>query len=79
MKNVVLLTCALVFSGAAMAHGCPGEMKAIDAKLLTKPALSAADQEKVATLRADGERLHKAGDHSGSMKALGDAKKVLGL
>ncbi|MDP2261689.1 MAG: hypothetical protein Q8K24_00865 [Hydrogenophaga sp.] len=79
MKNVLLLSCALVFSGAALAHGCPGEMKAIDAKLLTKPALSTADQEKVTTLRADGERLHKAGDHSASMKALADAKKVLGL
>lgn len=79
MKNVLLLSCALVFSGAALAHGCPAEMKAIDAKLETKPAMSAADQEKVAALRADGERLHKAGDHSASMKALGDAKKLLGL
>ncbi|MBS3997623.1 MAG: hypothetical protein KGZ67_09835 [Hydrogenophaga sp.] len=77
MKNVLLLTCALAFSGAALAHGCPGEMRAIDAKLETKPALSAADQEKVAALRADGERLHKAGDHGASMKALGDAKKLL--
>jgi hypothetical protein len=79
MKNVLFIASALVFSSAAMAHGCPGEMKAIDAKLQTKPALSAADQQKVASLRADGERLHKAGDHNGSMKALGDAKKLLGL
>jgi hypothetical protein len=79
MKNVLLLSCALFFSGAALAHGCPAEMKAIDAKLETKPAMSAADQEKVAALRADGERLHKAGDHGASMKALGDAKKLLGL
>ncbi|WP_439112771.1 hypothetical protein [Hydrogenophaga sp.] len=78
MKKL-LLSCALVFSGAAMAHGCPGEMKAIDAKLLTKPALAAADQEKVAALRSDGERLHKAGEHTASMKALADAKKILGL
>ncbi|MDO9148732.1 MAG: hypothetical protein Q7U52_13920 [Hydrogenophaga sp.] len=73
------LSCALVFSGAAMAHGCPGEMKAIDAKLLSKPALAAADLEKVASLRSDGERLHKAGEHTASMKALADAKKILGL
>jgi hypothetical protein len=79
MKKVLLLSCALVFSGAAMAGSCPAEMKAIDAKLMTKPALSQADQEKVTALRADGERLHKAGDHGGSMKALGDAKKLLGL
>lgn len=79
MKKFLLLSCALVFSGAALAHGCPGEMKAIDAKLGTKPAMSMADQEKVTALRADGERLHKAGDHTGSMKALADAKKLLGI
>jgi len=33
----------------------------------------------VATLRADGERLHTAGDHTASMKALNDAKKLRGL
>lgn len=79
MKNVLLLSCALAFSGVALAHGCPAEMKAIDAKLQTKPALSAADQEKVTALRADGERLHKAGDHTASMKALADAKLLLGM
>ncbi|WP_068169649.1 hypothetical protein [Hydrogenophaga taeniospiralis] len=79
MKRLLLTSCALVFTGMALANSCPAEMKAIDAKLATKPALAAADQEKVMTLRADGERLHKAGDHGASMKALGEAKKILGL
>ena len=79
MKRLLLTSCALVFSGVALANSCPTEMKAIDAKLATKPALAAADQEKVMTLRADGERLHKAGDHDASMKALAQAKKILGL
>lgn len=78
MKNL-MIGLTVVFSGAAMAHGCPGEMKAIDAKLATQPAMTADAKAQVTTLRADGERLHKAGDHTASMKALADAKKVLGL
>lgn len=69
----------LLLCGAAWAHNCPNEMKAIDAKLATKPALSAEAAAKVAQLRADGEALHKAGKHDESMKALGEAKKLLGL
>ncbi|OGB20104.1 MAG: hypothetical protein A2W72_00760 [Burkholderiales bacterium RIFCSPLOWO2_12_67_14] len=79
MKKLLLTSCALVFTGMALANSCPTEMKAIDAKLAMKPALAAADQEKVMTLRADGERLHKAGDHDASTKALAQAKKILGL
>jgi hypothetical protein len=30
-------------------------------------------------LRAQGEKLHVAGDHDGSMKALEEAKQLLGL
>jgi hypothetical protein len=78
MKNLLLALAVAVASGAAFAHGCPNEMKAIDAKLATNPKLSDADMAKVKKLRADGEAAHKAGDHDGSMKALGEAKKLLG-
>jgi hypothetical protein len=30
-------------------------------------------------MRAEGEKLHKAGKHDDSMKALGEAKKLLGI
>jgi hypothetical protein len=66
-------------AGAAFAHNCPNEMKAIDAKLATNPKLSEADAAKVKQLRADGEAAHKAGKHDESMKVLGDAKKILGI
>ncbi len=66
-------------SGAALAHNCPNEMKAIDAKLASSPKLAAADMDKVKKLRADGETAHKAGKHDESMKALGEAKKMLGI
>ena len=75
----LLLALGLVFAGTAWAHNCPNEMKAIDAKLATKPQLSKENADKVAKLRAEGEAAHKAGKHDDSMKALGEAKKLLGI
>ena len=77
--RALLFALALAFSGAAFAHNCPNEMKAIDAKLATKPQLSKANADKVAALRKSGEDNHKAGKHDASMKDLGEAKKLLGI
>ncbi|GAA3532663.1 hypothetical protein [Zobellella aerophila] len=66
-------------SGAALAHNCPNEMQAIDAKLAENPMLSAEDMEKVIELRAEGEALHNAGKHDESMAALGEAKSILDI
>lgn len=70
---------ALLGAGAAWANNCPNEIKAIDAKLATKPALSKDVLDQVAKLRAEGDTQHKAGKHAESMKALGEAKKLLGI
>lgn len=78
MKTILTAFVLVGASSLALAHGCPGEMKAIDAKLATAPKLSEADLAKVKQLRADGEAAHKAGKHDDSMKALGEAKKLLG-
>jgi hypothetical protein len=77
MKKLFVAAFALA-SAAAFAHNCPNEMKAIDAKL-TSAKLADADLAKVKALRADGEAMHKAGKHDDSMKALGEAKKMLGM
>ena len=78
--KTALVSLALAFAaGAALAHNCPNEMKAIDAKLATNPKLSEADAAKVKQLRADGDTAHKAGKHDDSMKALGEAKKLLAI
>jgi len=77
-KLLITLACASA-AGLALAHNCPNEMKAIDAKLATNPQLSDADAAKVKKLRAEGEAAHKAGKHDESMKALGEAKKTLGI
>ncbi len=73
MKQVLLASALALAAGTAFAHNCPNEMKAIDAKLAD------ADAAKVKQLRADGEAAHKAGKHDDSMKALGEAKKILGI
>jgi hypothetical protein len=79
MKSALLATLLALAAGTAFAHNCPNEMKAIDAKLATNPKLADADAAKVKQLRADGEAAHKAGKHDDSMKALADAKKILGI
>ncbi|CAG9184925.1 hypothetical protein LMG23992_05375 [Cupriavidus laharis] len=80
-KTLSILTAVFLAgaSGLALAHNCPNEMKAIDAKLSTKPALSPEDAARVQKLRAEGEAYHKAGKHDESMKSLLEAKKILGI
>ena len=53
-------------------------MKAIDAAL-SSTKVAGAELDKVKALRAEGEKAHKEGKHSDSMKALGEAKKILGI
>jgi len=78
MKQVLLATSLMCLSTLAMAHGCPGEMKKIDAALPTSK-LSAQDMSKVKDLRAKGEEQHKAGHHTESMATLAEAKKIAGV
>ena len=77
MKKTLIAFIALSAT-LAFAHNCPNEIKAIDAKLSTAK-LSEADMLKVKSLREEGEKFHKAGKHDESMKALGEAKKMLGI
>ncbi|MDO9460150.1 MAG: hypothetical protein Q7N95_08565 [Alphaproteobacteria bacterium] len=77
MKKLLLSAVLASAAGLALAHNCPNEMKAIDAKL-GAAKLSAGDMTKVKKLRADGEAAHKSGKHDESMKLLGEAKKMVG-
>jgi hypothetical protein len=73
----IALTAALVLaSSVALANNCPNEWKAIDAAL-PKAKLDDKQMAEVKKLRAEGEKLHKAGKHSESMAALGKAKQIL--
>ena len=75
----IIAALALTATSLAFANSCPTHMKAIDAKVATNPKLSVADMAKVKTLRANGEAFHKEGKHAESEKALGQAKKLLGI
>ena len=77
--STMLAALSLSLAGTAWASSCPSQMKAIDAKLATNPTLSKDVSAKVAKLRAEGETAHKAGKHAESEKALGEAKKLLGI
>ena len=79
IRTTALAALLATAAGMALAHNCPNEMKAIDAKLATNPTLTADNTAKVKQLRADGEAQHKAGKHDDSMKSLAEAKKILGL
>lgn len=79
MKKTLLTLALAGAAGLALAHNCPNEMKAIDAKLAANPTVTSADMAKVKQLRAEGEAAHKAGNHDESMKKLGEAKKLLGI
>lgn len=63
---------------AAQAHMCPALMAEIDAAL-PGATLDDAAHARVVELRAEGEALHNAGDHAGSVAALEEAKTILGL
>ena len=79
MLRVSALALALILSPTlAMAFQCPAMMADIDAAL---PAaeLSDEDRQRVEELRAQGEELHNAGDHTGSEAALNEAKGILGI
>ncbi|MCP5432905.1 MAG: hypothetical protein H6923_06510 [Alphaproteobacteria bacterium] len=75
-----ILAGALTFGAVpAFAMHCPMDMKQIDEALAKGTSLSETDLEKVKALRAEGEKLHKEGKHADSVKALGEAKAMLGL
>ncbi|WP_323766731.1 hypothetical protein [Marinovum sp.] len=78
MKHLTTAALLALLASPAAAHQCPADMAAVDAALQTA-SLSAADLAKVKQLRAEGEALHKAGSHAASVKALAQAKALLGL
>lgn len=78
MRRIAIAAGLAFFASTAFAHNCPNEMKAIDAAL-PKAKLDAKKSAEVKKLRAEGEKLHKAGKHSESMAALGKAKGMLGI
>ncbi|HLW05556.1 MAG TPA: hypothetical protein VKY38_08275 [Azoarcus sp.] len=78
-KQIVAGLVALVISGAAFAFHCPADMAKIDAALAADPQLTAEELAEVKALRAEGEKLHEAGEHQKSVDTLAQAMNILGL
>ncbi|MCY1287022.1 hypothetical protein D9M68_389940 [compost metagenome] len=77
MRRLSLLFAALLLSTPLWAMHCPQDMAKIDELLKTDPPSDPAVLAQVQKLRAEGETLHKAGDHAGSVKVLGEALQLL--
>ncbi|MER8483070.1 hypothetical protein [Mesorhizobium sp. M1322] len=78
LRSISLAVFLAVVPATAFANSCPTIMAEIDAALPTA-TIAEADKTKVKELRAQGEKLHAAGDHAGSEAALNQAKMMLGI
>ncbi|MEY3434814.1 MAG: hypothetical protein RLZZ195_296 [Pseudomonadota bacterium] len=76
-KLMVMIVGMFLISSTAFAKMCPKLWAQFDTDVKTTKA-SAADVTKAKALRAEGEKLHKAGTHDKSEKALKDALKLIG-
>ncbi len=76
IRSLFIAAVLVAFSAPASAFYCPKQGKAIDAS----PAyakLSAANKAEVDKLRDAGLALHGTGDHTGAMKSLAAATRIV--
>ena len=79
MKKLITAAILTAFmSGAAFANSCPTHVKKIDDALATSTASDEVKAQAQA-LRDEGQALHDAGDHAGSMAKLAEAEALLGI
>lgn len=77
MRRLPVLLVAALLSSPLWAMHCPADMARIDALLQSEPPTDPEVLAKVQELRAEGEALHKAGDHSESVRILAQALDLL--
>ena len=77
MRRLATFLATTLLSTSLWAMHCPADMTKIDNLLKTAPSSDAAVLAQVQTLRAEGEALHKAGNHGESVKVLAEALKLL--
>lgn len=77
MRRLATFLATALLSTSLWAMHCPADMAKIDNMLKTDPPSDAAVLAQVQTLRAEGEALHKAGNHDESVKVLAEALKLL--
>ena len=79
MKRAILTTVLSLFTSAALAFHCPADMRKIDEAMAKNPKLTPEQTVEVKKYRADGEALHKAGQHQDSVDTLAKAMKILNI
>lgn len=77
MRRLAVFIAVLFLSTPLWAMHCPADMAKIDQLLQSDPPTDPAVLAKVKELRAEGESLHKAGNHSESVKVLAEALDLL--
>lgn len=77
MRRLTVFLATALLSTSLWAMHCPADMAKIDELLKTDPPGDATVLAQVQKLRAEGEALHKAGNHGQSVKVLGEALQLL--
>lgn len=77
MRRPLVFLAAALISLPLWAMHCPQDMAKIDEMLQNDPPSDPEVVAKVKELRAEGEALHKAGDHTESARVLGEALDLL--
>lgn len=77
MRRLAAFIAAALISTPLWAMHCPQDMARIDEMLKTDPPSDATLLAEVQRLRAEGEELHKAGNHEESAKVLKEAIDML--
>jgi hypothetical protein len=77
MRRLATFLATALLSTSLWAMHCLADMAKIDGLLKTDPPSDATVLAQVQQLRAEGEALHKAGNHGESVKVLSEALKLL--
>ena len=77
MRRLAVFFATALLSTSLWAMHCPADMAKIDDLLKSDPPSDAKVLAQVQQLRAEGETLHKAGNHGESVKVLGEALQLL--
>lgn len=77
MRRISIFLLAALASTPLWAMHCPMDMAKIDERLEANPPSDPTVLAQVQKLRAEGEELHKAGDHTQSLQVLEQAQELL--
>lgn len=77
MRRTSLFIASLLMSSGLWAMHCPQDIARIEALLAENTPVSAEQLAEVRRLRAEGEQLHKSGQHAESVQVLKQALDLL--